>query len=134
MKKKKAFKYKIELIEREIKIKKFYERKLKRKAFDLLRENYLEAQRIKLNYLRADKFYNYWTKKCVYSVWADKFEDKTDIKSMHLMYKAKKYHLNILTKKCFSNWKIFNQNQHVLSVNISNFYLNIKVLNIPKNL
>ena len=117
----------MELREREIKINKFYERKLKRKAFDLLRRNYLDAQRIKLNYLRADKFCNYWTKKCVYSVWADKFEDKSDIRSMHLMYKAKKYHLNNLTRKCFTNWTIFSQNQHILSVNIQNLYFDMKV-------
>jgi hypothetical protein len=111
----------------EIKIKKSYEKKLKKKCFNALRANYLQEHEIKLDYIRAENFEKLWRKKEVYSRWSDKLEEKNDVKTMHLAYKASKHYNTKSVKHFLKKWIIFINEQRELKViaitiiNILNF-------------
>ena len=97
-------------------MKKLYQKKLKRKAFYLIKENYLSAEQERQNEKRADLFSNFWFKKKFYTIWADRFEEKSDMKTIHLLCKARIHHEQKLLKNCFHTWQEFRQEQHIISV------------------
>lgn len=88
---------------------KFYQKKIKSKAFNLLKQNYLNAQNEKKNEQLAERFDRFWIKKRYYSIWADKFEEKTDMRSIHLMFKARLHFEKKLVRNAFSIWHEFNR-------------------------
>ena len=95
----------------DIRMKKYYEKKLKLKAFYAIKENYIEAFTEKNHYSKAEHFNSLWIKKLFFSVIVDKLEQKRDkddeIKLMHLNYKARKIFDKNLQLKCIREWKIF---------------------------
>ena len=99
-------------------MKKFYEKKLKRKCFEVLKENYFEIKNVKLDYMKAERFDALWSKRLYFANWLDKMEDKNDIKLMHLVYKANKHYENNLAKSSFKIWTGFIQEQRELNVSL----------------
>lgn len=99
-------------------MKKFYQKKLKRKAFEAIKENYLSAELERTNEKRADLFSSFWFKKKFYSMWSDRFEERTDMKTIHLMCKARIHHEQTLRQDCFSTWRDFQQEQRLLNVSL----------------
>lgn len=71
--------------------------------------------------MRAELFFKYWTKQRYLLIWQEKYDEKTDIKSLHLMCKARLHHEKIIVKDCFHEWKSFKDQMNVLKV--TNIYL-----------
>jgi hypothetical protein len=88
-------------------VRKYYEKNLKRKAFDAIKYNYLETKNQQNNEIKAEAFERFWLKKIFWSKWSDKLEEKKEINSLHLMYKANKFYESNLIIKCLNEWKIF---------------------------
>ena len=80
-----------------------------RKAFDLLKHNYMEAEDEKKRNNEADQFSRLWFKKRFFSIWIEKFEDKVDMKSIHLVFKARVHHEQRIIKDSFRIWRGFYQ-------------------------
>ena len=57
-------------------MRKYYEKKLKRKYFNILSNNYMIVLNERIDLLKADKFNLFWQKKLIFSKWIDKLEDK----------------------------------------------------------
>ena len=88
-------------------MRKYYEKNLKRKAFDAIKDNYQQVKNQKINDVKAEVFERFWIKKIFWSKWSDKLEDKKEINSLHLMYKANKFYETKLMIKCVSEWKVY---------------------------
>jgi len=99
-------------------MRKFYEKKLKRKIFDTLRRNQQEYSKLKSNWLKAEQFEMKYLKMRVYSKWSEKLDDKNEIKKLHLYCKARQHHERHLTRNCFKQWLEFKSSQQVLNVKI----------------
>ena len=98
---------------------KYCQTKLKRKLFEALKENYLTAMKERQDKIKAEKFSLIWIKRHYYSIWADRFEEKTDMKSIHLMYKARVHYQNVIVRKYYQQWFQFKENARTINVSIS---------------
>ena len=103
-------------------MKKFHEKKLKRKFFEIIKENYVEIKNVKLDYIKAERFDAMWSKRIYFSNWLDKMEDKNDIKVLHLAYKANKHYENSLAKSSFKIWIEFIKEQREFNVSLGMMY------------
>ncbi len=92
---------------REGKMKKFYEKKLKRKAFELVKENWLSAEEERRRVRTAEQFARSWSKRRFFVLWLDKLEDRLDMKSIHLVFKARVHREQKVVKGAFNVWRQF---------------------------
>ncbi len=88
-------------------MRKYYEKTLKRKAFELIKYNYLETKNQQENEVKAEAFERLWIKKIFWSKWSDKLEEKKEINCLHLMYKANKFYETNLMIRYLNEWKVF---------------------------
>jgi hypothetical protein len=111
-----AYENRMKLKLKEAQVKRFYQKKLKRKVFEIIKENYAQEKRGKEILLRAENFDRYWLKKRFYDQWSEKMDEKNEIKSMHIVYKAKKHHETNVVKKCLRLWIEFTIELRKLNV------------------
>lgn len=92
---------------KEVRMKKLYEKALKRKCFASLKQNRDESRDELAKLDRAHKFDMLWTKRICFEQWSQKLEQKLDIYQMHLVYKAKKHYEAKLVRNYLATWKCY---------------------------
>ncbi len=100
-----AYKTRLDLKDRECRMKKFYQKKLKRKAFDLVKKNWMNAEEERKRVRMAEKFSRFWFKKRFFDMWIDKLEERNEMKSIHLVFKARVHHEQMIVKDAFNVWR-----------------------------
>lgn len=98
-------------------------------------QNHLEIKNELLLAQKVEQFDRIWCKKIYFSKWIDKLEDKNEIKSMHLVFKARKHYETTLLRNGVDAWIYFIREQRVLNVKIKirnkvydDYYLKIFIL------
>lgn len=112
----KEFNSRILLRIKDSKALKLYNKKLKFTAFNAIKQNLLEAKHEICKVQAAAKFDSFWSKKIVFAKWLDRLEDKNEIKSMHLLFKARKHYECYLFRTGLSTWKYFVKQKKKLDV------------------
>jgi hypothetical protein len=92
---------------KEFQVKRFYEKKLRKRVFDIIRENYEAARHEKLVIQKAELFDTMWVKRRFFSDWTDKLESRNEMKSMHVAYKARRHRERHLMNSCLRQWVTF---------------------------
>jgi hypothetical protein len=113
----KAYYYKRYLEFKEQQSLKLYEKRLKLKVFNAMLSNHKIESKIKENEIKALNFNNYWIEKHSLIKLKDRFEEKEDIKLMHLFYKGRKFHENFILKSSFTKWNL--KYQKTIEFNVS---------------
>jgi hypothetical protein len=85
-------------------MRKFYEKKLKQKAFDALKENHVEIQNELTRLDTAQRFDVKWTKVIFFTKWTDKLDARREINMMHLIYKARVHYESRIRRRCLTTW------------------------------
>ena len=120
-----AYASRCESREREAQMSRVYERRLKRRAFDALRCHFLEAKSKRLDVHRAERFERDWTRRICLSRWQDKLEQRMEMKSMHLVYKARQFRAAWLKREALAAWLRFvvaQRVEHVKADKADEFY------------
>lgn len=91
----------------EIQMNRFYQKNLKRKFFNILLNNHYDEKIKMLDHETAIQAELKFMKIRYYSKWIDKYEEKTDIRQLHLSYKAKVHYEKSLIKKSMKTWMIY---------------------------
>lgn len=102
---------------KEAKAIKFYDKRLKQKAFNAIKQNLITTKNELFIVKKAEKFDSFWCKKIVFYKWLDRLEDKKEIKSMHLVFKARKHYESYLLSTGLKTWKYFIKQKKKLDVN-----------------
>jgi hypothetical protein len=113
-----AYQYRMRLKLKEFQVKRFYEKKLRKKVFVVIKHNYDEALQAKMIVQKAEKFAMLWLKRRVFSDWSDKLESKNEMKSMHIVYKARRHYEKRLVHNCVKQWVEFIAEQRKLNEKI----------------
>jgi hypothetical protein len=100
---------------KEIQVKRFYQKKLRKKVYLIIKQNYDEAREAKLIVQKAENFDTFWIKKRFFSEWLDKLEAKNEMKSMHIVYKARRHYEKRLVLSCVKKWIEFIIEQRKLN-------------------
>lgn len=104
---------------KETKAIKFFDKKLKHMAFKALKNNLTETKNEIFKIQKAEKFDSFWCKKIIFIKWLDRLEDKNEIKSMHLLFKARKKYESYLLRTGLSTWKYFVKQKKKFKVNFT---------------
>ena len=96
---------------KEIHVKRFYEKKLRKKAWLVIKKNWDQVREERLTVKRAENFNALWVKKRCFSEWTDRLEARNEMKCMHVVYKARRHNETRLKQVYLRQWVEFRIEQ-----------------------